>query len=123
MITNLILANSDFGSLGAGMVILYLAILVLVVASWWVINQKAGKPGWAAIIPIYNIIVELQIAKMNPWLVLLMFVPIANVVVLIMMYINIARLFGKGVGYALGLIFLNIIFLPMLAFGPAKYQG
>jgi hypothetical protein len=123
MITNLILANSDFGSLGAGMVIFYLAILVLVIASWWVINQKAGKPGWAAIIPIYNIIVELQIAKMNPWLVLLMFVPIANVVVLIMMYINIARLFGKGVGYALGLIFLNIIFLPMLAFGPAKYQG
>jgi hypothetical protein len=123
MITNLILANSDFGSLGAGMVILYLAILVLVVASWWVINQKAGKPGWAAIIPIYNIIVELQIAKMNPWLVLLMFVPIANVVVLIMMYINIARLFGKGVGYALGLIFLSIIFLPMLAFGTAKYQG
>jgi len=123
MITNLILANSDFGSLGAGMVILYLAILVLVVASWWVINQKAGKPGWAAIIPIYNVIVELQIAKMNPWLVLLMFVPIANVVVLIMMYINIARLFGKGVGYALGLIFLSIIFLPMLAFGPAKYQG
>lgn len=123
MITNLILANSDFGSLGAGMVILYLAILVLVIASWWVINQKAGKPGWAAIIPIYNVIVELQIAKMNPWLVLLMFVPIANVVVLIMMYINIARLFGKGVGYALGLIFLSIIFLPMLAFGPAKYQG
>lgn len=102
-----------------------LSIFMIVVN--WVLYSKANKPGWAAIIPVYNMIVKYQIAKMNPVLVILLFIPIVDFVAIpvlgIISSINLAKAFGKGSGFAVGLIFLPIIFLPMLAFGKAEYQG
>jgi hypothetical protein len=100
----------------------YLAILVLVVVSMWKIFEKAGKPGWAAIIPIYNLIVVLQIAGKPVWWFFLYLIPLVNVVIAIMVTVAFARAFGKGGWFAVGLIFLGIIFYPILAFGSAQYQ-
>ena len=115
-------ASLGFQFSGATMVV-SLIILAVTIIAFWKIFTKAGKPGWACIVPIYNLVVEFQIAGMNPWLILLMLVPIANIVVAIMLYINLAKAFGKGTGFAVGLIFLNFIFMLILAFGDAEYVG
>jgi hypothetical protein len=97
--------------------------MVISIVSMWKIFTKAGKPGWASIIPIYNIVVLFRISGLNALLILLMFIPIVNVVMIFVLYINLAKSFGKGAGFGLGLIFLNIIFMPILAFSNAEYQG
>ena len=103
--------------------ICWLAVVVLLIASMWEVFTKAGKPGWAAIIPIYNLIVILQIAGKPIWWFFLLLIPLVNLVVGIMTYVAFAKNFGKGVGFALGLIFLGFIFFPILAWGSAQYQA
>jgi len=99
-----------------------LAIIVVMVASLWVTFTKAGKPGWGAIIPIYNVILLLQIAGRPIWWILLFLIPLVNCVIAIIVAIDIAKNFGKGTGFGIGLAFLGIIFYPILAFGDAQYQ-
>ena len=89
----------------------------------WIIFSKAGKPGWAIIIPIYNIIVLLQIVGKPWWWFLLMCIPVVNMILAIWVTNLLSKSFGKGVGFTLGLLFLSIIFYPVLAFGGAKYEG
>src|SRR5436305_8721961 len=91
------------------------------IASMWKIFTKAGKPGWAAIIPIYNLIVLLEIAGKPLWWFILMLIPFVNIVVFIMVLVSIARNFGKGAGFAIGMLLLPFIFYPMLGFGDARY--
>jgi len=112
-------AAGSFGVAG----LLYLAFVVFMLVTMWRIFTKAGKPGWACLIPIYNFYVFLQIAGKPGWWLLLMFVPIVNFIVSILALVGFANNFGKGGGYVVGLIFLPIIFYPMLAFGSAEYQG
>ena len=102
-------------------IIIYLGIIVLMIASVWTIFTKAGKPGWAAIIPIYNYIVMLEVVKKPIWWIVLMLIPLVNLIVGIIICIELAKVFGKSTGFGIGIIFLGIIFLPMLAFGDAKY--
>jgi hypothetical protein len=102
--------------------IVWLAVVVFMIAAWWTVFTKAGKPGWAVIVPIYNLIVILEIAGKPLWWILLMLIPLVNIVVAIMVYVAFARNFGKGVGFALGLIFLGFIFIPILAWGDAEYR-
>jgi hypothetical protein len=112
--------NSElFGGIG----FFYLLILVIYIAGMWRIFEKAGKPGWAAIIPIYNIIVLLEIVGKPWWWFLLLFVPIVNIVIGIMMTNLLSKSFGQGVGFTIGLIFLGFIFYPMLGFGNYEYAG
>ena len=99
-----------------------IAIAVFYIASMWKVFAKAGKPGWAAIVPIYNLIVLLEIAGKPLWWFLLLLIPLVNIIVGVMVYVSLARNFGKGVGFALGLLFLSIIFFPILAWGDAQYQ-
>jgi len=87
------------------------------------IFMKAGKPWWAAIIPIYNAYVLFQITFGNGWMFLLELIPIANIVIAIILDVKLAKAFGKGGGFAVGLIFLPIIFEPILAFGDSVYAG
>lgn len=102
-------------------------IYVLLIIAMWKIFTKAGKPGWASIVPIYNVIVMFQIIGLNPWLLLLYLIPVVNFVVAIVFSImqasRLSKAFGKGTGFALGLFFLNPIFLLMLGFGDSKYVG
>ena len=108
--------------LGMGMVLVWLAIVVLLVAAMWKVFVKAGKPGWAAIVPIYNIVVLCEIAGKPAWWVVLFFIPFVNFIVAILLAIAVAKNFGKGGGFAAGLILLPFIFYPMLGFGDARYQ-
>lgn len=103
--------------------LIYLAIVIGVIAGIWKTFVKAGKPGWAAIIPIYNLIVLLEIAKKPIWWFLLMLIPIVNFIIAIIVMIEVAKAFGKGTGFGLGLAFLGFIFFPILGFGDAEYQA
>lgn len=119
--------DSDYSALGAGIGILgwllYMAVIVFYIVCMWKVYTKAGKPGWAAIVPIYNILVQLEIVGRPWWYLLLLFIPVVNVVIGIMILLDLAKVFGKDTGFGIGLILLSFIFIPILAFGDAKYQG
>ena len=100
-----------------------LIVWVLIIAGMWKVFTKAGKPGWAAIVPIYNIIIMLEIAGKPMWWVILFFVPIANLIAAILVGIAIAEKFGKGSGFGVGLGLLGCVFYPILGFGDAQYIG
>ncbi len=105
-------------------VILYLAFIALMIISMWKIFTKAGKPGWACLIPIYSSIVLLQIiGKPWWWLLLICFVPIANLIFSIWMINMLSKSFGKSTGFTVGLLLLSFIFIPILGLGSAQYQG
>lgn len=97
-------------------------LTILVIAGFWKVFTKAGEPGWASIVPIYNAIVLLKIAGKPGWWIFLLFIPLVNIVILIMVSIDLAANFGKGVGFGLGLAFLGAIFYPILGFGDARYM-
>jgi len=102
--------------------IFVLAIAVVMLISMWKIYSKAGQPGWAVLVPIYNVVVLLKIVNKPVWWILLMLIPFVNFIIIILLYLQLAKVFGKDTGFGLGLVFLPIIFLPMLAFGKAQYQ-
>ena len=106
---------------GGGVMLFWLVILVLSIVACWKVFTKAGKPGWASIIPIYNIYVLLTIVGKPGWWLLLFFIPLVNLVIGIIVAIELAKCFGKGGGFAVGLILLPFIFMLILAFGSAKY--
>ncbi len=107
---------------GLGLIV-YWGIIILMLVSLWKIYEKAGEPGWAAIIPIYNIVILLKIVDRPVWWIILFIIPIVNIVVLIIVYFRLGKVFGQSDGFSIGLIFLSFIFLPILAFGDAVYQG
>lgn len=111
------------GIIALVMMVFYLAVLVLVIAGGWKTFAKAGKPGWAIIVPIYNVIVMLEIIGRPLWWIILMLIPFVNFIVAIVICVDMAKSFGRGIGTALGLIFLPFIFYPILGFGSAEYQG
>jgi hypothetical protein len=108
-------------AVGIIMFLIYFAIIIVFIASMWKIFTKAGKPGWAAIIPIYNIIVLLEIVGRPMWWILIYLIcaPIAAIII----SIDLAKSFGKDIGFGIGLIILPIVFMPMLGFGAATYVG
>lgn len=103
--------------------ILVLGAIVFSIASMWVLYAKAGEPGWAALIPIYNLYILLKIAGKPGWWLLLMLIPFVSLVIAIITYIGVAKNFGKGGGFAFGLVLLPYVFFPILAFGSAEYIG
>jgi hypothetical protein len=108
--------------LGPAIPLVFLAVIIIVIAGAWRIFTKAGQPGWAAIIPIYNMVVMLQVVRKPIWWVILAFIPIVNIIVGFIVAYELARVFGKGFGFTLGLIILPIIFYPILGFGKAAYM-
>ena len=112
-----------FALFTGGFLLVMLACAVIMIASMWKVFTKAGQPGWAAIVPIYNMIVLLQIVGKPLWWILLMLIPLVNFVIVILVYIDLARSFGKGTGFGIGLVFLSFIFFPILGFGDARYIG
>lgn len=104
-------------------IIIYVAVFALMIVSMWKIFTKAGKPGWACIIPIYNIIVLLEIVGKPWWWLLLMLIPFVGIVLGIWMLNLLSKSFGHGVGFTIGLLFLSFVFLPILGLGESKYLG
>lgn len=107
----------------AAVIIIYLGIIVLLIVSQWKIFSKANKPGWACLIPIYNIIVLLEIIGKPWWWLLLFLIPIVNLVFAIWMTNLLSKSFGKSEGFTIGLLLLPFIFYPILGLGDAKYNG
>jgi hypothetical protein len=105
------------------LIVIYLVITVLLIVSQWKIYSKANKPGWACLIPIYNIIVLLEIIGKPWWWLLLLLIPIVNIVFAIWMTNLLSKSFGKSEGFTVGLLLLPIIFYPILGLGDAKYNG
>lgn len=103
--------------------IISLVLCVFVLVCMWIIFRKAGKPGWAAIVPFYNLYVLFDITWGSGMRFLLMLIPIYNIILSIQTQIRLAKAFGKGGGFAAGLIFLPYVFVPILAFSGASYQG
>ncbi len=103
--------------------IIYLAVIVLVTVGTWKVYTKAGKPGWAVIIPIYNLIVLLEIAGKPIWWIVLFFIPIVSFIAYILLGIAVAEKFGKGTGFGVGLGLLGCVFFPILGFSDAQYLG
>ncbi len=116
--------GADAAAAAVAMVILLieLVLLVVVIIGMWKVFEKAGKPGWAAIVPIYNIIVLLEIAGKPIWWIILFLIPCVNLIMAILTYMAVAKNFGKSEAYGLGLAFLPFIFFPMLGFSDAKYR-
>lgn len=104
------------------MIVLWLSIIAFAIVSQWKVFEKAGQPGWACIIPFYNIIILLKIANKPWWWIFMLFIPIANIVFMIMMLHRISLSFGKGAGFTVGLLFLSIIFWGILAFDKSEYK-
>ena len=103
--------------------IIYVVLIVFELAAGWRVFTKAGRPGWAIIVPIYNIYVLLKMVGRSGWWILALLIPIVNVFVALVIAIDLARAFGKGTGFGFGLWLLAPIFYPILAFGSARYRG
>ena len=103
--------------------IIYLAFIVAVIAGWWMMFEKAGEAGWKSIIPIYNIIILLKIVGREWWWVILFLIPIVGFIVWIIVALDLAKAFGRGTGFGIGLIFLTPIFALILGFGSDTYKG
>ena len=115
----------DFFASVAGLLCLGVGLLLViaVIAGMWQIFEKAGEAGWKAIIPIYNIWVMLEIVGRPGWWVILYFIPVVGFVVWVIMMIDLAKSFDHGIGFALGLMFLPVIFVPLLGFSDMQYYG
>ena len=121
------LAQNSGNAAGAiGMIVflvIYLAIIVVVLAGFWKMFEKAGQPGWGAIVPFYNMYLMCKIAGRPGWWLILLLIPYVNFIFWIIVLLDLAKSFGKGVGFAVGMILLGAIFIPILGFGSAEYEG
>lgn len=119
------LTRGEQAFLGAFFVVLgvvFLAFLVIMIASYWRIFTKAGQPGWAAIVPFYNWVVLLRIIHRPVWMIVLFLVS-GGIIGHVLASIDVAKAFAKDTGYAVGLVLLPFVFYPMLAFGSATYDA
>lgn len=125
------LANAEAMGLDANLlmiasIVTIIVSLALIFAYWvclWMVFEKAGKPGWATIIPIYNVITYLRVAGRPGWWLILLLIPLVNIIIALILPFSLARSFGKGFGFGLGLLLLNFIFILILAFDGSEWVG
>jgi len=103
--------------------LIYLVVVAAVIAGWWMVFTKAGEAGWKSIIPIWNALVILKIVGRDWWWVILMVIPFVNLIVWIIVSLDLAKSFGRGTGFGIGLAFLSPIFALILGFGSDTYRG
>lgn len=118
--------DAAVAAMAAGSIVyslIVLAITIVVLVGLWKVFEKAGKPGWGAIVPFYNLYCLFEMTFGTGWLFLLMFIPCVGQIMLIIMWVKLAMAFDKGVGFGIGILFLPFIFIPMLGFGDAQYVG
>ncbi len=129
--------DSGFGILFVIYMLFVVAVYVITVIGLWKMYVKAGRPGWAAIVPVYNWWVWVEIIERPRWWfwvlvgsVLLSWVPIVGIVLSVAMFVlyllgclDMAKRFGQGTGYGIGLWLLPFVFAPILGFGSARFEG
>ena len=104
-------------------ILIWLALVVVLIAAQWKIFEKAGQPGWACLIPIYNIYILLKIVGKPGWWLIMFIIPVVNFIFLIWTVNMLSKSFGKDEGFTVGLLLLGVVFYPILGFGDAAYQG
>ena len=111
-------------SSGSGNIELFatVALTIVTLVGCWKTCEKAGKPGWAGLIPIYNLYVLVKISGNAWWWFMLFFIPVINFFATIKISIDLAGKFNKGILFGLGLTFMSFIFYPLLGFGDYQYQ-
>lgn len=114
------LQSSDAG--GIVLLLFQLLLAAIQISGMWMVFKKAGHAGWKAIIPIYNFYIMLRIGENAWWWLVLVFIPILNLYALYKIHAGVARAFGRGIGFGLGLTFLGILFFPLLGFGDYQYH-
>ena len=107
----------------AAMMIPIIIISVITIVGQWKVYTKAGKPGWACIVPIYNIIVMLEIVGKPIWWIFLFLIPCVNIIFVVWTFNLLSKSFGQGEGFTVGLLLLGFIFWPILGFGNYQYLG
>ena len=105
------------------LIAVYVVVPLLIIISMWKIYTKAGQPGWASIVPIYNLVILCKITGKPMWWIIMCLIPFVNIIFVFLLILSLARSFGKDMGFGIGLIFLGIIFFPILAFGKSQYVG
>jgi len=111
-------------ALGIGTIItISVLILAFKIITMWFLFEKSGEAGWISLIPIYNSITIIRIAGKPWWWIFLLFIPIVNIVFWVLIYDGLSNSFGKTSGFTVGLFFLNIIFMAILAFNKSKFEG
>jgi len=120
-------SESSGGGASIVLFVVYAVIIVLAIAGLWKIIDKTGQPGaWALLYIICQPIGVIPLLKATGrpmWWIVLFFIPFVNLVALVIVMIDLAKSFGKGTGYGVGLALLPFIFLPMLGFGRDEYRG
>ncbi|MFN6107562.1 MAG: DUF5684 domain-containing protein [Planctomycetaceae bacterium] len=109
-------------ALGLGMLLFNLLVVVGVLVGMWKVFVKANKPGWAALVPIYNLFVLAEVGGKPSWWASWLFVPLVNLIVFVVICMGVAKNFGKNELYGIGLALLGFIFFPLLGFGNARYR-
>ena len=121
------LAQNSGGAAGAigfmVFLVIYLAIIIVILAGFWKMFEKAGQPGWGAIVPFYNAYLMCKIAGRPGWWLILLLIPYVNFIFWIIVMLDLAKSFGKSIAFAIGMILLSAIFIPILGFGSAEYEG
>jgi hypothetical protein len=115
--------NSSGVGIGLFGALFCLLIVVVMVAALWKVFTKAGQPGWASIVPIYNLIILLNIVGKPLWWIILLMIPLVNIYAMFSIAIGLAKSFEKSTGFGIGLVFLSVVFYPILGFGSARYVG
>jgi hypothetical protein len=101
--------------------LLFAAVIIFYIVAYWRVYEKAGEPGWGAIVPFYNIYLLCRIAGRPGWWLILYFIPLVNVVIALIVWLDLAKAFSRSAGFGFGLWLLGFIFVPILGFGPAQY--
>jgi hypothetical protein len=113
----------EFPVIPAWLIYTWIAIAIIELISLWKVFEKAGQPGWAALIPFYNIYIMTRIAGKPAIWTLWCVIPFINLVFIVWLYNIFCKSFGKDEAFTVGFIILPVIFWPILGFGPAKYLG
>jgi len=108
---------------GASSGLFYIALWAITAVAWWKLFEKAGKPGWTALIPIYNMVVLLDVVGLSAIWIIAFFIPAVNFIAFVYVCYRLAQAFGQGPLFTVGLVFLNAIFTLILGLGDAKYKG
>jgi hypothetical protein len=125
MLASILFQNDDAAAIAIPLVASCCGLIfaILTIAAQWKIFTKAGKPGWAALIPIYNFVVLLELVGRPLWFIVLFFIPFLNIIALILVMMDLAASFGKDMIYAVLLILFTPIMFLVLGFGDAQYVG
>ncbi len=116
-------SEAQGGTTGMIFMAVWLVVCLTILAGIWKVFTKAGQPGWGVLVPIYNAYLMTKIAQRPAWWLILMFIPVVNIIAAVVLSMDIAKHFGKGNGFGVGLAFLGFIFYPILGFGSAQYDG